>query len=363
METTKDLYFSDIFDNIKKIDLKQTEKFSNELFDSYACVVIGEGRSGSAAYVGTEPLRGKITRITPTDIGFPGKNLVDGIPKLLEKYEKIFVMINSGGGETATPKMYAEQAESIMRDYDDFSVGVLTSYENSTIGKIGKKFEEEDRGAVILLKGRDKLASGNPKDSKKLGIMNDIYEQGSLMIIYEISDKGYLDLDKARIEYNEILNSVDDYLASEQFESLLRNLEKRSFVTVGCIGPSRYVALNLAIRLQHVKKSIGDDAFLSGAFAPAPRPGDILLFISDSGEPDPIKKWCEKFIEAGGLVYGITRKESEIYDLCNCYKLESPSKEDFYMRSTFVTSPIPVELADRTDSPENIMKKFHSATE
>jgi 6-phospho-3-hexuloisomerase len=161
---------------------------------------------------------------------------------------------------------------------------------------------------------------------------------------------------------------VDEYIPSVQFKSLVDKMENRCNITVGGKGPSRYVADMTAIRLQHVKRVSGSDAYVAGPFAHPPWPGDIGIFISWSGETKPTLSWCDKYRRSGGYIFSITgnRKNrlSEKSDDSFVISSESPS---FYERTAFALSPVPLHLLEIFERrgfniPEYLLEWYHSIT-
>jgi len=144
-------------------------------------------------------------------------------------------------------------------------------------------------------------------------------------------------------------------------------LETRSRITMGGLGPARNVAKMTAIRLQHVKRAIGDEAYLSGPFAPRPRAGDILFLVSWSGETEPLFGWCSEQKKFGGYVYSIVGNESTLSRESKSFIIPS-SPIEFYERATFALSPLPLHLVERLNQrgfklPEYIMEWWHSVTQ
>jgi 6-phospho-3-hexuloisomerase len=144
-------------------------------------------------------------------------------------------------------------------------------------------------------------------------------------------------------------------------------MEKRGHVIVGGTGIARVVALMSVIRLQHVKRAIGDEAYLSGPLAPRPRAGDTVLLVSWSGENETLLQWMKESRIFGANTYSITGRESTLSRNTDSFVLPS-DPSDFYLRAAFVLSPIPLSLVDKLDSrglklPEYIMGWYHSVTQ
>jgi D-arabinose 5-phosphate isomerase GutQ len=109
-----------------------------------------------------------------------------------------------------------------------------------------------------------------------------------------------------------ITKIVKNLINRKYYKDIIDKLETRSRITMGGLGPARNVAKMTAIRLQHVKRAIGDEAYLSGPFAPRPRAGDILFAISYSGETEPLLEWRKEHEECGGYTYSIVGNESTL---------------------------------------------------
>ena len=165
-------------------------------------------------------------------------------------------------------------------------------------------------------------------------------------------------------EARAIRDVVSDFIRCELYSDIIDELERRNRIIIGGFGPARHVAMMTAIRLQHVKRAIGDDAYLAGPFAPRPRAGDILFLISWSGETLPLLEWCRKHKEIGGSVYSIVGNYSTLAEQSKSFRLNAPVSV-FYERATFALSPLPLHLVERLrergfELPEYIMRWFHS---
>ncbi len=230
------------------------------------------------------------------DIGFPGRDIAEAAPVLEKKCERIALLVNSGSGETTTPKIVIKQlTDYIERNKSDkFTINAVVSNTNSSIGRIGEK----DYGNVIELRGLERITNTtNP--FLKHGIMTDVYELGSLLLFQKTKEALNENMDytvvfkKVEEEATVIGKIVDRFVRSDFYQRIIDRLETRCRVTMGGLGPARSVAKMTAIRLQHVKRALGDQVYLSGPFAPRPRVSDILFLISWSGETESILEWWE----------------------------------------------------------------------
>jgi len=396
-------YISRVVENVKRVRESDLRAIYEDLSEADCIILVGEGRSQGALFIGM----GQINKTVRTveDIDFPGRNILDAAPKLERMHGKIVVLVNSGSGETPIPKIVAQQlAEYIEKTHSEkFKIDAIVSNPDSSVGKIAKSF-----GSVVVLAGRDgesgkRKRSGSGEDSTRnstagagvarvarekgdaredgrkaeeeadileIGIMNDIYELGSLLILQKIKEcinegEGFECLTAAiNEEARAIREVVSDFIRCELYGDIIDELERRNRIIIGGFGPARHVAMMTAIRLQHVKRAIGDDAYLAGPFAPRPRAGDILFLISWSGETLPLLEWCRKHKEIGGSVYSIVGNYSTLAEQSKSFRLNAPVSV-FYERATFALSPLPLHLVERLrergfELPEYIMRWFHS---
>ncbi|RJS71173.1 hypothetical protein CW713_12305 [Methanophagales archaeon] len=362
-------YINGIMKNVRSVNKSEFKAFYDDLNSADCIILVGEGRSQSALYIGMGQMD-KWVR-TMVDVDFPGRDIVEAAPVLAKKYDKIALLVNSGSGETSTPKIVVKQlSEYIEQEKSDkFTIDAVVSNTNSSIGKI----REKDYGHVVELKGRER----KPNTSNaflKHGIMNDVYELGSLLLFQKTKEainekKDYNAVIEKMDEESKIIGKiVDEFVSSDIYKGIIDKLETRSRITMGGLGSARNVAKMTAIRLQHVKRAIGDEAYLSGPFAPRPRAGDILFLISWSGETEPLLGWCREQKEFGGFVYSIVGNESTLSEESDSFIIKS-SPTTFYERATFALSPLPLHLVERLRQrgfklPEYIMEWWqHSVTQ
>lgn len=360
-------YIDGVIRNVHNVKKREFKPFYKDLFDADCIILAGEGRSQSALYIGMGQMD-KVVR-TLVDIDFPGRNILEAAPILEKKHDKIALLVNSGSGETLTPKIVVKQlSEYIERTRTPkFTIDVVVSNPDSSIGRIGKEY-----GNMVELKGRGKK-SNSTNAFLRHGIMNDVYELGSLLLfqktkeaINEHADYNTV-FEKIDAESRIITSIVNEFINSEIYEDIVSKLETRSRITMGGLGPARNVAKMTAIRLQHVKRAIGDEAYLSGPFAPRPRAGDILFLVSWSGETEPLLEWCSEQKKFGGYVYSIVGTESTLSRESKSFIIPS-SPVEFYERATFALSPLPLHLVERLNQrgfklPGYIMEWWHSVTQ
>jgi len=362
-------YINSVTANVRNVKKSEFKPFFDDLNAADCIILIGEGRSQSALYIGMGQMNKAVK--TMIDIDFPGRNIVEAAPVLEKKYDKIVLLVNSGSGETATPKIVVKQlSDYIEREKSDkFTIDAVVSNKNSTIGKIGEK----EYGHVVELKGRRKKKNST-NEYLKHGIMNDVYELSSLLLFQKTKEaineeKGYTAVFRKVAEESTVIGEiVDRFVCSDKYHGLIDKLETRSRITMGGLGPARNVAKMTAIRLQHVKRALGDEAYLSGPFAPRPRACDVMFLISWSGETESILGWCREQKKFGAYVYSIVGNESALSRESESFIIESPSTA-FYERATFALSPLPLHLVERLNQrrftlPEYIMEWWeHSVTQ
>ncbi len=362
-------YLNGVMRNVRNVNKGDFEPFYDDLNAADCIILVGEGRSQSALYIGMGQMD-KAVR-TMVDIDFPGRDIVEAAPVLEKKHDRIALLVNSGSGETATPKIVVKQlVDYIEREKSDkFTIDAVVSTRNSSIGKI----REKEYGNVVELKGREKKSSSFNAFLKH-GIMNDVYELGSLLLFQKTKEaineeNDYMSVFEKIDEESKIIGTiVRKFVRSDNYEHIIDKLETRCRITMGGLGTARNVAKMTAIRLQHVKRAIGDEVYLSGPFAPRPRAGDILFLISWSGETEPLLRWCREQREFGGSVYSIVANESTLSREPGSFIIDA-SPTTFYERATFVLSPLPLHLVARLHQrgfklPEYIMEWWqHSVTQ
>ncbi len=368
MVSRKVPYLGRVYRNILAIKKYNFKKFYEDVSSAECIIPVGEGRSKCALHIGL----GKINRDvkTPDSIDFPGRNMYEAAEALEKRYNRVSLLVNSGSGETTTPKRIVQElSEYIERTGSEtFTVDAILSNPESTIGRVVKK----GYGAMVELKGRGK----EPKTAEeymKQGIMNDIYELGSLYLIQRVKQavnakKNYRAAFKGvEEELKQIGGFVDEFVESDAYWSLVEAMEKRSHVIVGGLGIAKTVALMTVIRLQHIKRAIGDEAYLTGALAPRPRAGDVMLLVSWSGETESLVSWCKEAEDFGAEVYSIVGKDSTLSNTTKSFILSS-NVDCFYCYAAFVLSPLPLSLVEKLASrglrlPEYIMSWYHSVTQ
>jgi 6-phospho-3-hexuloisomerase len=362
-------YINRVIRNVRNVKRSEFEPFFEDLNAADCIILVGEGRSQSALYIGMGQLNKEVR--TMVDVDFPGRDIVEAAPVLEEKYNRIALVVNSGSGETTTPKIVVKQLSDYIeqKKSDKFTIDAIVSNMNSTIGRIAGK----EYSTVLELKGRERKQNATNAFLKH-GIMNDIYELGSLLLSQKTKEALNEGMEytavfrKVEEEAAVIGTIVDRFVCSDFYQRIIDRLETRCRITMGGLGPARNAAMMTAIRLQHVKGALGDEAYLSGPFAPRPRACDILFLISWSGETQSILEWCREQKRFGAYVCSIVGNESSLSRESESFIIESPPTT-FYERATFALSPLPLHLVERLHQrgfrlPEYIMEWWeHSVTQ
>jgi D-arabinose 5-phosphate isomerase GutQ len=374
-------YINRIFQNIELVDATQQENFYYSLVKSGVIIPSAEGRSkGALSIICSEMAKmskGKII-VDRSDLGFPGRSISEAAPILKRRYGYVSLLINSGSGKSLMPLIDAQSMALYIEktgDVKNFSIDVMTSDASSPIGKLGEKY-----GNVLIIKGREenKRAEGEAREFQAHGILEDVFILGSMVLLYGMAcamndDKPAEKIqDYVRPLSVEIGSMVDDIIKSKFFEFLLNNLEERKVCFFAGLGSGQEVARMTAVRVGHVKRAIGDHVYVAGeSSTPAPRAGDILIVISQSGETEIVLSWCKNFKRLGGKIAAIVgRAGSTLQSIADeSYVISgerTPGKpSDFYVKAAFALSPLPIYLVSRIEErglklPEYILRWYHS---
>lgn len=338
-------YIERIIKNVCNIKENQFRDFYGNIQEADCLILVAEGRSESAMFVGLGQMNK--TMITVGDVDFPGRDIIEAAPILEKKYKKIALIVNSGSGETSFPEQVVrELVEHINREKSKkFTVNVITSKPTSSLGEQGRQF-----GTIVELKGREE--NRKEEEPSEEGIMNDVYELGSMVLFQKLKEsinegKDYQAVFSKIEQETEIIKQiVNDFVASDVYQENIRNMETRVKVVIGGKGPGRNVAKITAIRLQHVKRVLCGEANLAGPFAPRTQAADVLLLISWSGENATVLDWARNHKEMGGYVSSIVGKESHLSRESKSFIIDAPPTI-FYERAAFALSPLPLHLLER----------------
>jgi D-arabinose 5-phosphate isomerase GutQ len=377
-------YVNRIRDNLLRIRKNQLKPLYDELKSANCVVCGGSGRSLYSLNAAMSQIalshigwRNKVV-LTPDDPGFPGKNMHEAAAELERRYKKTLLLINSGSGLSEDPFSLAQDLETYLEEKkgrtSKFSMGLVTSNPTSPLAKIVRR-----NGNVLQLKGRGKATPSF--EYSKIGIMGDLFELGSLLLLSMMTEAIFRNLQANRVlelceqEFEHLGPMIDEQVESETYRGLLDLLEARANVFLGGKGTANEIVKMIAVRLFHIKGFLGDNVYVArGVNTPHPRAGDLEVLISFSGETKPVVGWCDIFRKLNGTVLSITGSADST--LAKKSSLHIPLKEEtklgqprrFYMRSAYILSPLTVRLAERLDErglklPEYIIKWYHSVTQ
>ena len=375
-------YINRIRDNLCSIKRRELSQLYGDLKSADCVVCGGSGRSGyslnaamSQIAISQTGWRNKVV-LTPDDPGFPGKNMYEAAGELERRYNKVFMLMNSGSGVSGDPVVMAQDLARYIdeKGHSKFSMGLLTSNLNSPLAQVVGKY-----GSVVELRGRGRTRPS--LDYSEIGILGDVFELGSLLLMSMMTEAIFRNLDAGEVlrlceeEFARLGPMVDSITESETYSRLVDILEKRTSVFLGGKGTASEIVKMTAIRLFHIKSTLGDDVYIArGVNTPAPRPGDLEILLSFSGETRPVVAWCDTLKKMNGVVLAITgAKKCSLSDRADLQiVLEEEAKQGqprrFYMRAAYVLSPLPVKLVERLGEkglqlPEYIIHWHHSLTE
>ncbi len=314
--------------------------------------------------------------LTPDDPGFPGKNMYDAAAELERRYKKTLLLINSGSGFSDDPLVMAQDLANYIEDKktSKFSMGLITSNINSPLAEIVCK-----HGHVVKLKGRGK--SKPSFEYSEIGMMGDIFELGSLLLLYMMTETIFRNLDVDAVfqlckeEFSKLGSIIDSNVESESYMQIVDILEKRTNVFLGGKGTANEIVKMAGVRLFHIKSFLGDNVYIArGVNTPHPRAGDLEILVSFSGETKPVIIWLDVLKKLNGTVLAITgTKESTLakksdFQITLEEEVKPSQPRRFYMRAAYVLSPLPVKLAERLGErglklPEYILSWYHSITQ
>jgi D-arabinose 5-phosphate isomerase GutQ len=375
-------YVNKIRDNLLNIKRKKLLPLYNDLKSANCVVCGGSGRSlyslnAAMSQIAMSQIgwRNKVV-LTPDDPGFPGKNMYDAAAELERRYKKILLLINSGSGISDDPLAMAQDLAQYIEDKktSKFSMGLITSDVKSSLAQI-----VSEHGHVVELMGRGR--SRPSFEYSEVGIMGDMFELGSLLLLCMMTEAIFRNLQVGDVfqlceeEFAKLGPIIDSNAESENYTRLLDILERRTNVFLGGKGTANEIVKMTGVRLFHIKGFLGDNVYIArGVNTPHPRAGDLEILVSFSGETKPVINWCNVFKKLNGIVLAITgskkstlaKKSDFQITLEEEVKLGQPRR--FYMRATYVLSPLPVKLAERLSErglklPEYIMNWYHSVTQ
>jgi 6-phospho-3-hexuloisomerase len=375
-------YVNRIRDNILSLRRGELSPLYEDLKSADCVVCGGSGRSlysinAAMSQIAISQIgwRNKVV-LTPDDPGFPGKNMYDAAAELERRYNKTLLLMNSGSGVSGDPLVLAQDLSRYIdeKGTSKLSMGLITSSVRSPLAEIVSKY-----GHVIELRGRGRAKPSF--DYSKVGIMGDIFELGSLLLLSMMTEAIFRNLDAGDVirlcheEFVKLGPMVDSIVESETYSRLVDFLERRTSVFLGGKGTASEIVKMTAIRLSHIKSTLGDAVYIArGVNTPPPRSGDVQILLSFSGETKPVISWCDILKKMNGTVLSITSTEKSTLaqksDLRIVLEEESllGQPRRFYMRAAYVLSPLPVKLVERLGErglklPEYIINWRHSLTE
>lgn len=375
-------YINRIRDNLVNIRKRELTSLYEDLKSADCVVCGGSGRSLYSLNAAMSQIaishigwRNKVV-LTPDDPGFPGKNMYDAAAGFERRYNKTLLLINSGSGVSGDPLVMAQDLFKYVgeKKSSKFSMGLITSHLDSPLAEIVGKC-----GHVVELTGRGRAKPS--LDYSETGIMGDIFELGSLLLLCMMTEAIFRNLDAHDVlqlceeEFAKLGPMIDSVTESETYSRLVDILEKRTDVFLGGKGTANEIVKMAAVRLFHIKSTLGDNVYITrGVNTPPPRPGDLEILVSFSGETKPVIAWCDILKKMNGTVLSITgTKKSTLTERSDLnITLEEEAKPGqprrFYMRAAYVLSPLPVKLVERLGQrglrlPEYIINWHHSLTE
>jgi len=375
-------YINRIRDNLLNIKKRELALLYEDLKSADCVVCGGSGRSLYSLNAAMSQIaishigwRNKVV-LTPDDPGFPGKNMYDAAAEFERRYNKTLLLINSGSGVSGDPLVMAQDLSKYIgeKKSSKFSMGLITSNLNSPLAEIVDKC-----GHVVELIGRGRAKPS--LDYSETGIMGDIFELGSLLLLCMMTEAMFRNLEAHEIlqlceeEFAKLGPIIDSTTESETYSRLIDTLEKRTDVFLGGKGTANQIVKMAAVRLFHIKSTLGDNVYITrGVNTPPPRPGDLEILVSYSGETKPVIAWCEILKKMNGTVLSITgTRKSTLTEKSDLHigleeEVKPGQPRRFYMRAAYVLSPLPVRLVERLGErglrlPEYIINWHHSLTE
>ena len=381
-EVSTTTFVNRIFQNFEKVNRTEIEALYHDILGAGVILPSGEGRSKGALSVACSEMAkmqgGKLV-LDRGDIGFPGRTMIEAAPILKQRFGQVCLLINSGSGKSMMPLLDAQQLAMYIADHGnprDFRIDVLTSERDSAIGKLGTKY-----GNVLVLKGREPdEAPTESKEFRTTGILEDLFILGTGVLFQAIAETLHEEasadtvIGRCKQLFTEVGSVVDQIVSSDFFKALVDALEQRHSCFFVGLGSGREVARMTAVRVGHVKRAMGDQIYVAGeSNTPAPRAGDVLIVISNSGETEIVAGWCKNFKRMGALVASVVGNQDSTIaaasDLSFTVKGDGieGKPNSFYIKTAFALSPLPIYLVEKVGErglrlPEYILRWHHSVT-
>ena len=370
-------YINSIRRNVLSVDSEELRDLYEDLRRYDVIVGVGSGRAKHAMNI---PLSQAATMKKPKTIislegpSFPWGSIYEAAPILEKRYGgRILFLFNSGSGETEDPCSVARDLEKYIEETktEKLTVDAITSNPNSTIGRVAGKY-----GHVVRLKGKEAIPRGDMY--AETGVMRDLFELGSCLLLQMCVDALYRDLESEMIyelaeeEFQTISEIINRSIDSEFYREAVNILETRCHVFRNSKGIGDEVVRATLIRLAHVKQAVGDEVYITNP--PRPRAGDFQLSVSYSGATSSVINSSRIFRELGGYqfsVIGSKGTELEKYSTQSLIleeEVKPGQPRRFYTRALFVLSPLIIKLIERYQErgitlTEPILSYYHSVTE
>lgn len=263
-------YINRIRDNLLNIKKRELTLLYEDLKSADCVVCGGSGRSLYSLNAAMSQIaishigwRNKVV-LTPDDPGFPGKNMYDAAAEFERRYNKTLLLINSGSGVSGDPLVMAQDLSKYIgeKKSSKFSMGLITSNLNSPLAEIVDKC-----GHVVELIGRGRAKPS--LDYSETGIMGDIFELGSLLLLCMMTEAMFRNLEAHEIlqlceeEFAKLGPIIDSTTESETYSRLIDILEKRTDVFLGGKGTANQIIKMAAVRLFHIKSTLGDNVYIT----------------------------------------------------------------------------------------------------
>jgi 6-phospho-3-hexuloisomerase len=376
-------YINKVKENVLGIKPEQMKWLFKNMKTHSIIIPVASGRSQHAMNI---PLSQATLMKNPKTVlnlegpEFPWGSIYEAAPVLEQRYkkQKILVLFNTGSGETEYTLNVAYDIARYIAETKSkkFKIFAITSDKRSSLGKLAKEV-----GHVLELKSVEKKTRKKKNNSYvETGIMRDVFELGSCFLLQIIVDAIYADVQADEIyslaekEFRTIGRMIDNSLDSEFYKSAINLLETRCHVFRNSKGTGDEVAKMTLIRLDHIKRALGDDVYIMNP--PRPRAGDFQLSISYSGETKTVVNTGRIFRKLGGHQFSIIGERSSHLERHSDESLILGARKEanhgqprkFYTRAAFVASPIPIKLIGKLGErgislPEAILKYYHAVTE
>ena len=338
-------YVNKICQNLKEIKKEEFGKLLHAVGSCRRIILVGEGRSGIALLIGIKGIKKRIFH--EDDSSWRWRNVAEAATEFERKRGKTLVLINSGSGNTASPKETVEDLRlfiDVLKEKrgQKFLIATVTSHPEAEIA--------QHCDVALELKGRDdNKEQTSPLES---GIIGDQFELASMVLFRMIKEAINNNLSTEETlraiekEIKTIGKIIDSYLASKHYQALIKETASRQRIIRGGRGPDKKVGDLTVIRILHINRLVGREAWPTGPLPPPPIAGDILVPISFSGETKSTLQWVETYKKAGGLIFSIVgTKDSTLSKEENSYVFEARI-EDFYVRVVFLLSPLAGATSD-----------------